>query len=165
MITPNYSKDKTIIQILKTFGVMLLTVLVWEFGKGCGVQGNRLCVGRDTGSGGVTRKDVVNMDDSILPPGPLGVYEVYAYCPCERCCGKWADGITASGHEIQPGDKFAAAPPEFPFGAILDIPGYGKVPVRDRGGAIKGNRLDVFFPTHQAALEWGVKDLEIWAIQ
>ncbi|NIU84285.1 MAG: hypothetical protein GWN64_12635, partial [Candidatus Thorarchaeota archaeon] len=31
---------------------------------------------------------------------------VTAYCPCSKCCGKYADGITASGHKIQPGDAF-----------------------------------------------------------
>jgi len=93
---------------------------------------------------------------------------VSAYCPCEKCCGKWADGITASGHVIQPGDKFVAAPPAYSFGTMVDIPGYGKVPILDRGGAIKGNRLDIFFGNdkdgisgHQRALNWGVKNLKV----
>jgi 3D (Asp-Asp-Asp) domain-containing protein len=90
----------------------------------------------------------------------LGVYRVTAYCPCVRCCGK-SDGITASGYQIQPGDKLCAAPREFPFGTILSIPGYGTVKVLDRGGAIKAKKLDVLFPTHQEALNWGVQYLEI----
>ena len=85
------------------------------------------------------------------------IVRVTAYCPCEKCCGKWADGITASGHKIKPGDKFCAAPRNIPFGTMLDIPEYGVVPVLDRGGAIVEGRLDVFFPTHQEALNWGVK--------
>lgn len=94
-------------------------------------------------------------------PIPLGEYRVTAYCSCEKCCGKWADGITACGHKIQPGERFCAAPNKIPFGTILDIPGYGKAPVLDRGGAIKGKRLDIYFDTHQEALNWGVKHLEI----
>jgi 3D (Asp-Asp-Asp) domain-containing protein len=91
------------------------------------------------------------------PPALAGpsVYIVTAFCPCSRCCGKWADGVTASGHVIQPGDKFCAADPSIPFGTMLDIPGYGIVPVLDRGGAIKGNKLDVYFDTHARALRWG----------
>ena len=81
--------------------------------------------------------------------------EVTAYCPCEYCCGDYADGVTASGHVIQPGDKFVAAPGNYPFGTKLYIPGYGWTTVQDRGGAIQGNRLDVFFPTHAEALQWG----------
>lgn len=102
-----------------------------------------------------------SVEGSASPPAlPLSIlYKVTAYCPCEKCCGECADGITACGHRIQPGDKFVAAPPYIPFGTILNIPGYGSVPVLDRGGVIKGNRLDVFFPTHQEALEWGVKYL------
>ena len=86
---------------------------------------------------------------------------VTAYCPCSKCCGKWADGITASGHKIQSGDRFVAAPRSIPFGTVLDIPGYGKVPVLDRGGSITEGRLDVFFDTHQEALNWGVQWLDI----
>jgi len=88
-------------------------------------------------------------------------YRVTAYCPCKICCGRYADGVTASGHIIQPGDKFVAAPRNIPFGEWLTIPDYGRVQVKDRGGAIKGNRFDVFFPTHQAALNWGVRYLEV----
>jgi 3D (Asp-Asp-Asp) domain-containing protein len=89
---------------------------------------------------------------------------VTAYCPCPKCCGEYSDGITACGHEIRPGDTFVAADGRYAFGTEMLIPGYGKgrpVKVLDRGGAIKGNRLDVFFATHQEALEWGVQYLEV----
>lgn len=81
--------------------------------------------------------------------------EVTAYCPCTKCCGTCSPGITASGHRIEPGDVFVAAPKNIPFGTKVFVPGYGWSTVQDRGGAIKGNRIDVFFPTHQEALEWG----------
>lgn len=86
---------------------------------------------------------------------------VSAYCPCAECCGKWADGVTASGHKIQPGDKFVAADKRYPFGTIMNVPGYGRVPVLDRGGAIKGNKLDVFFHSHKEALRWGRQYLNV----
>ena len=92
---------------------------------------------------------------------PAVLMEVTAYCACEKCCGKWSDGYTASGHKIQVGDKFVAAPKHIPFGTMLNIPGYGIVPVLDRGGAIKVGRLDVFFESHQEALNWGIKHLVI----
>ena len=89
------------------------------------------------------------------------IANVSAYCPCSLCCGKWADGITASGYVIQPGDKFVAAPPEYPFGTMLDIPGYGLVPVLDRGGAIEGKKIETYHDTHEAALQWGRKELTV----
>jgi len=89
---------------------------------------------------------------------------VTAYCPCKKCCGRFADGITACGHEILPGETFVAADREFPFGTEMVIPGYNDsqpVKVLDRGGAIHGNRLDVFFASHEVALQWGVKYLDV----
>lgn len=94
--------------------------------------------------------------------------KVTAYCPCEKCCGEFADGVTASGHKIKEGDRFVAADKSVPFRTMLLIPGYNDnkpVPVLDRGGAIKGARLDVFFNTHQEALNWGVKWLKIQGIE
>lgn len=86
---------------------------------------------------------------------------VTSYCPCELCCGSFADGVTASGHVIQPGDKFVAADPSIPFGTLLDVPGYGIVPVLDRGGAIEGNKIDVYMPDHDSALRFGRKQLHV----
>jgi len=89
---------------------------------------------------------------------------VSAYCPCSICCGKWADGYTATNHKIQDGDCFVAAPKTYAFGTEMIIPGYNNsrpVEVLDRGGAIKGNKLDVFFNTHDLALQWGVQELDV----
>lgn len=89
---------------------------------------------------------------------------VTAYCPCPKCCGEYSDGITANGHKINPGDTFVAADKKYSFGTEMIIPGYNNsepVKVLDRGGAIQGNRLDVFFATHQEALEWGVRNLDV----
>ncbi|MHC4536753.1 MAG: 3D domain-containing protein [Planctomycetota bacterium] len=99
-------------------------------------------------------------------PGEWEIIEmrVTAYCPCPSCCGQYSDGITANGHEIQPGDTFVAADGQYSFYTEMLIPGYSNsqpVKVLDRGGAIKGNRLDVFFASHEEALEWGVQYLEV----
>jgi len=90
--------------------------------------------------------------------------KVTGYCPCSKCCGEYSDGITANGHEIQPGDTFVAADKRFSFGTEMVIEGYNNsqvVKVLDRGGAIKGNKLDAFFHTHQEALEWGVRYIDV----
>lgn len=89
---------------------------------------------------------------------------ITAYCPCQKCCGSYADGITASGHKIENGDTFVAADRRYKLGTEMIIPEYNnssKVKVLDRGGAIKNNRLDVFFNTHQQALEWGVRYIDV----
>ena len=91
---------------------------------------------------------------------------VTAYSPGPKSCGLSADGITASGYSVWTnGMKLVAADTDLlPFGSVVTIPGYDggqPVPVLDRGGAIKGRRLDVLYPTHQRALQWGVKEIEV----
>jgi 3D (Asp-Asp-Asp) domain-containing protein len=86
--------------------------------------------------------------------------EVTAYCACKACCGPGARGITASGKRVSynRGRFVAADTSVLPFGTRIRVPGYAEgevVEVIDRGGAIKGNKLDLYFPSHQAALEWG----------
>lgn len=86
--------------------------------------------------------------------------EVTAYCPCTKCCGALAAGITASGKPIDynAGAFVAADADLFQFGAKLSVPGYHDaktVEVIDRGSAIKGAKVDVFFPTHEQAEAWG----------
>jgi 3D (Asp-Asp-Asp) domain-containing protein len=112
----------------------------------------------------------------LLYPAPSGIrlplpvlytrrlMRVTAYCPCKKCCGAYAAGITACGHRIAPGESFVAAPPEVPFGATIRIPGYNNdlpVKVMDRGGAIQDDHLDVFFSDHQTAIEWGMQYLTV----
>ena len=87
-------------------------------------------------------------------------YEVTAYCPCEKCCGKWADGKTANGNDAYlPG--VAVDKNKISLGTVIEIPGYGMVKADDVGGAIKGNRLDIRFKTHQEALNWGRQKLKV----
>ena len=89
---------------------------------------------------------------------------VTAYCPCPKCCGKYSGGRTAAGHEVTQGDAFVAADKMHSLGTEMIIPGYNNfqpVEVLDRGGAIRGNRLDVFFNSHVEARQWGVRYLPV----
>jgi 3D (Asp-Asp-Asp) domain-containing protein len=92
--------------------------------------------------------------------------EVTAYCPCVKCCGPKAQGITASGKLVNYNNgKFVAADTKvFPFGTKIVVPGYAqseRVEVIDRGGAIKGKKLDLYFATHDEALVWGRQHLDV----
>ena len=112
----------------------------------------------------------------LAPPLPDGLrvgrtvlMEVTAYCPCKICCGPLAHGVTASGEPVEHnGGQFVAADRRLPFGTQLRVPGYAGgvvVPVLDRGGAIRGRRLDVFFPTHAEARRWGRQTLPVQIIE
>lgn len=85
-------------------------------------------------------------------------YKVTAYCPCAKCCGK-TTGRTASGTTATAG-RTVAASSQFAFGTKLNIGGKTYT-VEDRGGAINGNRIDIFVNTHAEALQWGVRYLTV----
>lgn len=92
--------------------------------------------------------------------------KVTAYSPDARSCGDSADGITATLHSVETnGFRLVAADPKvLKYGSMISVPGYDSglvVPVLDCGSAIKGNRLDVIFPTHEQARAWGVRRLAI----
>ena len=104
------------------------------------------------------------------------------YCRCGKCCG-WKRtwllkpvfsygplkgkrkqvGVTASGSKARVG-TIAADTRQFPFGTIMYIEGYGYGRVEDRGGAVKGAHIDLFFRNHKQALEWGrrTKRVRVW---
>ena len=50
----------------------------------------------------------------------------------------------------------------YPFGTRMYIAGWGWGVVADRGGAIKGpDRIDLYFESHQDALNWGRRRVEV----
>ena len=91
---------------------------------------------------------------------------VTAYAPFDNISGICADNnpySTSTGKF--PGSEYAAADPLIlPYGTMLNIPGYGTVEIQDTGGALRGKsevRIDVFMETHEEAIAWGVKWLDI----
>lgn len=91
-----------------------------------------------------------------------------AYCPCSKCCGKHANGRTATGRNANlPG--VAVDPKVISLGDHVDIPHYPRGPndngswilADDVGGAIKGNKIDVRFRDHEDAIKWGRKEIRI----
>lgn len=90
--------------------------------------------------------------------GQSGIYKVTAYCACMKCCGK-TNGITASGKKAT-ANHTIAAPSTFKFGTKVVINGTTYT-VEDRGGAIQGNRIDVYMNSHSEALAWGVRYLQV----
>ena len=99
---------------------------------------------------------------TIATTGGTKIFKITAYCPCSKCCGK-KTGITASGTRATAG-RTVAASSQYSFGTKLLI--NGKVyTVEDRGGAIKGNKIDIYMNTHAEALAWGVKYLPVQVAQ
>ena len=110
-----------------------------------------------TSRGSVERKATTG-----IKVGETKIFKVTAYCSCAKCCGK-TNGITASGTKATAGRTIATSS-QFAFGTKLDIGGYTYV-VEDRGGAIQGNKIDIYMNSHAEALAWGVKYLPVTVVQ
>lgn len=80
-----------------------------------------------------------------------GNCRVTFYCPCSRCCGQWASGITASGTVATPNHTVATG--ALPFGTHVVIDGQEYV-VEDRG--VGAYEIDIFVADHQEALNRGL---------
>jgi 3D (Asp-Asp-Asp) domain-containing protein len=78
---------------------------------------------------------------------------------CAGCSGTTATGINIKAN---PNAKVIAVDPSvIPLGSKVYIEGYGEYTAADTGGAIKGNRIDVFIPSEQTALNFGRKQLTV----
>lgn len=104
------------------------------------------------------------IDEAYSDREYLGEFKITAYCACEKCCGKSADGITATGTIATEGRTIAVDPKVIPYGSIVEIDGIDYI-AEDCGGAIKENRIDIFFESHQVALEWGVQYHDVYMVE
>lgn len=89
----------------------------------------------------------------------LGTFRLTAYCNCTKCCGKWAGGPTASGTMPQAGRTIAVDTSVIPMGTQVMINGRYYI-AEDTGSGIDGNCIDIYFDSHEKALEFGVKYME-----
>ncbi|MCM3597848.1 LysM peptidoglycan-binding domain-containing protein [Metabacillus idriensis] len=78
---------------------------------------------------------------------------------CEGCSGTTATGVDLRAN---PDKKVIAVDPNvIPLGSKVYVEGYGYATAEDTGGAIKGNRIDVFIPTQDAAIAFGKRELNV----
>ena len=78
----------------------------------------------------------------------LGKFRLTAYCPCRKCSGGYGHQ-TATGVRATEGITIAADPRVLPYGTIVEIDGIsGLRIVQDCGGAVKGNKIDIFVENH-----------------
>ena len=102
----------------------------------------------------------------------LGEYKLTAYCACEKCCEYWAtvrpldeDGnpivYTANQSIAKQGVTVSADINVLPFGTVLLIDDHEYI-VQDRGGAVNGNHIDIYFDSHEDALQFGVQYKEVF---
>ena len=133
---------------------------------------------KDTGSGKAARASETRpSDDEYVDAGPgakkkekvpesneisLGRYSITGYCGCDVCSG--GHGLTYSGTVPTPNHTISADLDQFPLGTRLKIDGIVYT-VEDKGSAVTGNILDIFYSSHDEALSKGTYTAEVFLIE
>ncbi|TAK96533.1 hypothetical protein EPO05_01575 [Patescibacteria group bacterium] len=99
----------------------------------------------------------------LNPPKGKFVINASAYTAAADECGK-SDGITSSGVKVKK-ERTLACPPNFAFGTKIQIEGVGVRVCEDRGGAIKGNHIDIYVETKKEAFAFGRRNLNAQVIE
>lgn len=105
----------------------------------------------------------------------LGKFVLTAYCPCEICCGEYGKNRPVDkngkvivygsiGERLNQGFSVAVDPSVIPYGSKVEIDGHVYT-AQDCGGAIKENRIDVYFDNHEEALEFGIREKGVYLIE
>lgn len=105
-------------------------------------------------------------------PVSLGEFKITHYCSCPACCGVWAENrpvddngmeivYTASGARAEAGKTIAVDPEVIPLGSAVIINGQEYI-AQDTGGAIQGQRIDIYCGSHEEALQRGVIKAEVY---
>ncbi|PFR96595.1 3D domain-containing protein [Priestia megaterium] len=99
-------------------------------------------------------------ESSQQASGKSMTVEATAYTAnCAGCSGTTATGVDLKAN---PNQKVIAVDPSvIPLGSKVYVEGYGEAVAADTGGAIKGNRIDVFVPSEGDAQQFGRKSVKI----
>ena len=159
------------IKAFKKEAVILFSAAAFIIGLGCGVIASGSMAKAQNETAATTTEqttqkrstvDIVaeienNTEANLIS---LGTFTATAYCPCAYCCDE-EDGITATGTVATAGRTIAVDPSIIPYGTQLIIDGHTYT-AEDCGGAIDGKTVDIFFNTHEEALQFGVQEVEIF---
>lgn len=82
---------------------------------------------------------------------------------CYGCSGKTATGLDLKAN---PNLKVIAVDPNIiPIGTKVHVDGYGDAIAADTGGAIHGDKIDIFIPTESDAIRWGRRTVAVQILQ
>lgn len=92
----------------------------------------------------------------------LGMFRTTAYCPCSICSEGWGRK-TSTGAIARANHTIAVDPRVIPYGSKVMINGVIYT-AEDRGGAVKGNHIDIFYDTHAQSRRHGVRSAEVFLV-
>lgn len=133
-------------------------VVKFQKAKGLAVDG---IVGSKTRAAlGMTSSTTASRSGSSSVRGTTLTMVATAYDPCYECNYPYYGAPSYIGLPLAYG-IIAVDPNVIPMGTRLYVEGYGEGIAADQGSAIKGNRIDLCFPTHQQALDYGIKTVKV----
>lgn len=115
----------------------------------------------EAGSDADTKKAAETAVETGTPGESYGIFCISGYCGCKICSG--GHNLTYSGVVPTSSHTISADLDRFPLGTKLLIDGTVYT-VEDMGGGVTGDRLDIYFDTHQEALDYGLKKIEVFSV-
>ncbi len=120
---------------------------------------------KTTGIVGPLTRQALNLTSSVVNNTPSRggttlTMVATGYCPCAKCNYPYGGRPSYLGYPLGRG-IIAVDPKVIPMGTRLWVEGYGEGIAADQGNAIQGNRLDLCFSSHQEALDWGIRTVQV----
>ena len=160
--------------------IALLIIILIVVGVLCCEHKNNRTIEAEVETVNKTKKTIeIETDKEVdtyqaAQPISLGNFKLTAYCSCSLCCGKWANNrpvdengdeivYGAIGERLSEGYSIAVDPSVIPYRTEVIINGH-TYKAQDCGGAIKGDRIDVYFDDHQEALKFGIQYAEVFIV-
>jgi 3D (Asp-Asp-Asp) domain-containing protein len=107
---------------------------------------------------GASRKVLASRSMPSLEGRRTMILTATAYSPIGN--GKWGMQTATPGVRCRYG-IVAVDPRVIPLGTRLYVEGYGECVALDTGGAIKGRRIDLFYPTERQASNYGRRKVRV----
>ena len=146
---------------------IIYTLVCSLIGFAIGVIVGKLTVEVEATTSSVVETRSVVECEEITPSTPvymsMGMCKITAYCRenYPHICNNGDSTYTATMTTPTPGRTIAVDPSMIPYGSEVIINGHIYI-AEDCGGAVKGNRIDILFATHQEALDFGIQYAEVY---
>jgi len=177
-------KGDTLFKIAGIHGISVQELMEWNGLSSDLIHPNDVLTIKSTGTTAVTSERKVESVTNVPNPAPTPqpAAQQPSPQPAEQAVGKeitmtataytanceGCSGITATGINLKenPNAKVISVDPSvIPLGSKVYVEGYGEAVAGDTGSAIQGNKIDIFFPSHEQAVQWGVKTVNVKVVE
>ena len=162
--THKVQKGDTLYKISRIHNVSVNNIMKWNGLSSTVIYPNQNLKVVSTGSATAAKKPVAKPSTPSRNDNATVSKEFIANSSAYTASCRGCSGITKTGINLKknPSMKVIAVDPTvIPLGSKVYVEGYGYAVAGDIGGAIKGNRIDVFMASHSQAMKWGRKNVRV----